>query len=100
VWREPAFWAASASGAFSLDPCWEVVVGDTVLSRLGIWVSFFLKMAEMFQQVRALTVLSSGPRFNSQHPQGSSQLSITPVPEVLISTQIDLTGKTQMYIKY
>jgi hypothetical protein len=30
----------------------------------------------MVQRVRSLAVFSGGPQFNSQHPQGCSQLSI------------------------
>ena len=45
---------------------------------------------------------SRGPGFNSQHPRGSSQLSVTPVPGNLTPSHrlIDiLTGKTLTYIK-
>jgi hypothetical protein len=35
---------------------------------------------EMTQQLRALAVHPEEPRLNSQHPYGSSQLSMTSVP--------------------
>jgi hypothetical protein len=37
--------------------------------------------------VKSTGCTSKGPRFNSQHPHGSSQLSITPVVELYISRQ-------------
>ena len=44
---------------------------------------------EMAQRLRALCSYR-GPGFNSQHPHGSSQLSITPVPHA---------GKTPRHIR-
>ena len=38
---------------------------------------------QMAQRLRALSTLPDGPGFNSQHPHGSSELSVTPVPELL-----------------
>jgi hypothetical protein len=39
-----------------------------------------LAAGETVQWLRVLTALPDGPRFNSQHPHNSSQLSVTPVP--------------------
>jgi hypothetical protein len=41
---------------------------------------------------------SRGPRFNSQHPHGSSKLSATPIPGNLTPSHRH-TGKTSMHIK-
>ena len=41
----------------------------------------------MAQRMRSLAVFSRGPRFNFQHPHGSSQLYVTPAPEDLTTTK-------------
>ena len=46
--------------------------------------SKFVGAGGMAQRLRAVTALpEDSPGFNSQHPHGSSQLSVTPVPEDL-----------------
>ena len=41
---------------------------------------------EVAQRLRALACSFKGPRFNSKHPHGGSQLSVTPVPGHLMSS--------------
>ena len=49
--------------------------------------------------VKSTGCFSRGPRFNSQHLHGSSQLSVTPVPGDLTSYTDIHAGKTPVYIK-
>ena len=43
-----------------------------------------MQARELTQKFRVLAVLSDVSKFNSQHPHGSSQLSVTPVAGDLI----------------
>ena len=44
-----------------------------------------VRTVEMAQWVKSIGSSSRGPGFNSQHPHGSSQLSVTSVPgDVLV----------------
>jgi hypothetical protein len=45
--------------------------------------------------VRSIGCLSRGPRFNSQHPHGNSQLPVTSVPGGLTLTQTYIPAKHQ-----
>jgi hypothetical protein len=61
-----------------------------------------LGAGEVTQWLRALGCSSRGPGFNSQHPHGSSQLSVTPVPADPTPShrhKLPDAGKTSMHIK-
>jgi hypothetical protein len=47
-----------------------------------------LGAGEMVQQLRAPSALPKDPGFNSQHPHGSSQLSVTPRANNFTQTQM------------
>jgi hypothetical protein len=88
----------------------DLLVLCKLLKRLNIKIA-----GEMAQQLRALVVLPDNPssipsthmvahiclslpEFNSQHPHGSSHLSVTPVPEDLMPSY-RTAGKIPMHMK-
>ena len=70
--------------------CWESVfenIAHPTLKISSLWIRVVSRnpgSSQTAQRLRSTGCSSRGPRFNSQHPHGSSQVSVTPVPGDLI----------------
>ena len=70
--------------------CSTLTVDETPPGSQLPYLKGDLQAGEMAQRLRALTALPHDQGFSSQHPRGTSHLSLTPVPGNLTYRQEDM----------